>query len=53
MKPPVFEYVAVRSTEEALGELVRPGEDARLLAGGHSLMAILNSGSRRRGGSSI
>ena len=42
MKPPVFEYVAVRSTEEALAELVRHGEDAKLLAGGQSLMPILN-----------
>jgi carbon-monoxide dehydrogenase medium subunit len=42
VKPPVFEYVAVRSTEEALAELVRHGEDAKLLAGGQSLMPLLN-----------
>jgi carbon-monoxide dehydrogenase medium subunit len=32
VKPPVFEYVAARSTEEALAELARHGEDAKLLA---------------------
>jgi aerobic carbon-monoxide dehydrogenase medium subunit len=42
MKPPPFEYVAVRTTEEALGELARHGPDARLLAGGQSLMPMLN-----------
>jgi aerobic carbon-monoxide dehydrogenase medium subunit len=42
MKPPAFDYVAVRTTEEALGELARHGSDARLLAGGQSLMPILN-----------
>src|SRR3989441_4677208 len=42
MKPAAFEYVAVRTTEEALAELARDGQDARLLAGGQSLMPILN-----------
>ena len=42
MKPPAFEYVAVSSTEEALGELARHGDEAKLLAGGQSLMPILN-----------
>jgi carbon-monoxide dehydrogenase medium subunit len=42
VKPPVFEYVAVHSTEEALAELARHGEEAKLLAGGQSLMPILN-----------
>ena len=42
MKPPAFEYVAVRSTAEAIAELDRHGEDAKLLAGGQSLMPILN-----------
>src|SRR5439155_25815770 len=36
MKPAAFEYVAVRTTEEALAELARDGQDARLLAGGQS-----------------
>ena len=42
MKPPAFEYVAVSSTEEALAELARHGDEAKLLAGGQSLMPILN-----------
>jgi aerobic carbon-monoxide dehydrogenase medium subunit len=42
VKPPPFEYVAVRSTAEAVAELGRHGEDAKLLAGGQSLMPILN-----------
>jgi len=42
VKPPVFEYVAVASTEEALVELADHGEDAKLLAGGQSLMPLLN-----------
>jgi carbon-monoxide dehydrogenase medium subunit len=42
MKPPAFDYVAVTSTEEALAELARHGDDAKLLAGGQSLMPILN-----------
>lgn len=42
MKPPVFEYVAVTTADEALDELARHGEDAKLLAGGQSLLPILN-----------
>ena len=42
MKPPAFEYVRAGTTEEAVAELARAGEDARLLAGGQSLMPILN-----------
>src|SRR5260370_16930292 len=42
VKPPVFEYVAVASAEEALAELADHGEDAKLLAGGQSLMPLLN-----------
>jgi carbon-monoxide dehydrogenase medium subunit len=42
MKPPVFEYTTVRSVDEAVAELVRHGEDAKLLAGGQSLMPLLN-----------
>lgn len=42
MKPPLFDYVAVRSVEEAIEQLARHGEDAKLLAGGQSLMPILN-----------
>jgi len=42
VKPPSFEYVAVASTEEAIAQLAAHGDDARILAGGQSLMPILN-----------
>ncbi len=42
MKPPAFEYAAASSVEEALALLEAHGEDARLLAGGQSLMPALN-----------
>ena len=42
MKPPAFEYVVVASTEEAVAQLAAHGDDARILAGGQSLMPILN-----------
>src|SRR2546428_855777 len=42
MKPPAFEYVRVGTTEEAVAELARDGEDTKLLAGGQSLMPMLN-----------
>ena len=42
MKPPAFDYVAVASTEEAVAQLAAHGDDARILAGGQSLMPILN-----------
>lgn len=42
MKPAAFDYVRAESTEEALAVLAQHGEDARVLAGGQSLMAILN-----------
>ena len=42
MKPPAFEYVAVASTDEAVAELARHGDAAKLLAGGQSLMPLLN-----------
>jgi carbon-monoxide dehydrogenase medium subunit len=42
VKPPAFEYVAVASTEEAVAQLAAHGDDARILAGGQSLMPILN-----------
>jgi carbon-monoxide dehydrogenase medium subunit len=42
VKPPTFEYVAAASTEEAVAELAAHGDDARILAGGQSLMPILN-----------
>lgn len=42
MRPAPFEYVAPRSAEEALHHLARYSGDARLLAGGQSLIALVN-----------
>jgi carbon-monoxide dehydrogenase medium subunit len=42
VKPPVFEYTAVRSIDEAVAELAQHGDDAKLLAGGQSLVPLLN-----------
>lgn len=42
MKPPPFEYVAAHSLEEALDALATHGWDAKLLAGGQSLIPVLN-----------
>jgi 2-furoyl-CoA dehydrogenase FAD binding subunit len=42
MKPRPFDYVRVDSIAEAVGALSRYGEDARVLAGGQTLMAMLN-----------
>lgn len=42
MKPPPFDYLACAHEEEALACLAGYGEDARVLAGGQSLIAMLN-----------
>lgn len=42
MKPPRFDYHAPSSVEEALGLLTRYGGDAKVLAGGQSLVPLLN-----------
>jgi CO/xanthine dehydrogenase FAD-binding subunit len=42
MKPPVFAYVAPQSIEECLALLREHGADAKLIAGGQSLMPMLN-----------
>lgn len=42
MKPPRFEYMAPRSEEEALTLLSEHGERAKLLAGGQSLIPLMN-----------
>jgi len=39
--PPEFEYVRAGSVDEALGALSSGGEDAKLLAGGQSLIPLL------------
>jgi CO/xanthine dehydrogenase FAD-binding subunit len=41
MKPPPFEYIAAESVEEALSALVEHGDEAKLLAGGQSLVPLL------------
>jgi aerobic carbon-monoxide dehydrogenase medium subunit len=41
MYPAPFEYHRAATTEEAIGLLTRYGEDAKLLAGGHSLLPLL------------
>ncbi|GAB3655475.1 FAD binding domain-containing protein [Ramlibacter alkalitolerans] len=42
MKAPDFDYVKARSVAEALELLARHGDDARILAGGQTLLAALN-----------
>jgi CO/xanthine dehydrogenase FAD-binding subunit len=42
LKPPAFEYAAATSVDEAIALLEAYGEDARLLAGGQSLMPAMN-----------
>jgi 2-furoyl-CoA dehydrogenase FAD binding subunit len=42
MKPAAFEYVRAEHVDEALEILGREGSDARILAGGQSLMPMLN-----------
>jgi carbon-monoxide dehydrogenase medium subunit len=41
MKPPPFEYHAVDSAEDAVDLLAEHGEDAKVLAGGQSLVPLL------------
>ena len=42
MKPGAFEYIRIDTAAEAWDLLAQYGEDARILAGGQTLMAILN-----------
>jgi CO/xanthine dehydrogenase FAD-binding subunit len=42
MRPAPFDYVAPRSVEEALDLLARHGDEAKLLAGGQSLVPMMN-----------
>jgi aerobic carbon-monoxide dehydrogenase medium subunit len=41
MIPAQFDYVAAESAEHAISQLVSRGEDAKLLAGGHSLLPMM------------
>ena len=42
MKPPRFDYVLPRSLDEALSVLAEHGDQAKVLAGGQSLVPLLN-----------
>ena len=42
MKPAAFDYVRAETLDEALDVLRQEGSDARIIAGGQSLMAMLN-----------
>ena len=42
MKPPQFEYLAPATLDEALGLLAEKGGEAKVLAGGQSLVPVLN-----------
>lgn len=42
MKPPAFDYVRAASVEQAIECLVRASGDGKILAGGQSLMPMLN-----------
>ena len=42
MKPAAFDYLRADQPEQAVAALAQYGEDARILAGGQSLMAVLN-----------
>ena len=42
MKPPRFKYGAPESLEEAIALLVEHGDDAKVLAGGQSLIPLMN-----------
>jgi carbon-monoxide dehydrogenase medium subunit len=43
MKPAPFRYVAARTTDEVVEQLTQHGSDARILAGGQSLVRLMNS----------
>lgn len=42
MKPAAFDYIRAESADEAVSLLAEYSEDARILAGGQSLIAVLN-----------
>ena len=42
MKPPIFDYVAAESREHALDVLREHGDDAKVLAGGQSLVPLMS-----------
>jgi len=42
MKPPVFDYIAATSVDMAVAALAEAGGDAKIIAGGQSLVPMLN-----------
>jgi len=42
MKPPIFDYIAATSIDMAVAALAEAGDEAKVLAGGQSLMPMLN-----------
>jgi CO/xanthine dehydrogenase FAD-binding subunit len=42
MKPPAFDYIAADSIAVAVAALARAGDDAKIIAGGQSLVPLLN-----------
>ena len=42
MKPAAFDYVCVDSVAEAVSALAQAGDDAKIIAGGQSLVPMLN-----------
>ena len=42
MKPAPFQYLCPRSVDEAVDQLARHGDDAKVLAGGQSLVPLMN-----------
>ncbi len=42
MKPAPFKYLAVESTDEAVAALAEHGDEAKILAGGQSLIPLMN-----------
>src|SRR5580704_16506192 len=42
MKPPAFDYIAATSVDMAVAALAAAGGDAKIIAGGQSLVPMLN-----------
>jgi CO/xanthine dehydrogenase FAD-binding subunit len=42
MKPPAFDYIVATDCDTAVAALAQAGREAKILAGGQSLMPMLN-----------
>ena len=42
MKPAAFDYIAATSVDMAAASLAEAGDDAKIIAGGQSLVPLLN-----------